>query len=89
MSVISPVGNPTAIEEGYYYLDHVIGTGYTPRGKWDIISIGHTTIYSDIFVWKSTKANISRATNNVKLCIDKIRPVIEMREALQRVLLCY
>jgi hypothetical protein len=89
MSVVSPVGSPTAIEEGYYYLDHVIGTRYKPRGKWDIISIGHTTIYSDMFIWKSTKAKISRAANQLKLCIYIIGPVFEIWEAPQRVLLCY
>jgi hypothetical protein len=47
------------MEGGHYHLDHVIGTGYKPQGKWDIISIGHTTIYSDMFVWKSTKAKLS------------------------------
>jgi hypothetical protein len=70
----------------YYHLDHVIGTGYKPQGKWDIISIAHTTIYSHIFIWKSTKTKISRAVNQLKL--RQIRRHIEIQEASQRVLFC-
>jgi hypothetical protein len=58
--------------------DHVIGTGYKPQGKWDVISIGCITIHSDMSIWKSTKAKISRAVNDLKLC--KIRPPTETRE---------
>jgi hypothetical protein len=68
----------------YYHLYHVIGTGYKPQGKWDIISIALTTIYTHMFIWKSTKTKISRAVNHIK--VDQMRPHAEIQEAPQRVL---